>query len=251
MKKWFAFIAIFISSYLVFLVASTPLALVINNVKLPTNIEIESASGSIWQGEISRVVINNNVIEQVKTDLSFWSLLSFSPSVKVTFGDAMLAGPEGKLTLDISSDQFKLSDVELFLSASDIAKQLPLPIPVVAQGNVELQLASMQIAYADKLSCTVGRGEVTWVRAGVVALEQNIKLGKLSAALSCDKGNILAKVEPKNNLGLSFDGTFALASKRMSGTGYLSPGTKFPAELRDALSFLGRPDNQGRYPLRF
>ncbi len=251
MKKWFAIIAIFFSSYLIFLIATAPLALVTNAVTLPKNVEIHGASGSIWQGDIARVVVNNNIIERVKTDVSFWSLFSLSPTVQLTFGDSMLAGPEGKLTMELSSSELSLSEVELYLSASDVAKQLPLPIPVVAQGNIELQLSSVQISYGEKLSCTAAQGELIWLRAGVVALEQSIKLGKLSANLSCDKGNILAKVAPNNNLGLSFDGMLALPSQRASGNGYLKPGAKFPAELKNALSFLGRPDNQGRYPLRF
>ncbi|HBY87078.1 MAG TPA: general secretion pathway protein GspN, partial [Colwellia sp.] len=76
MKKWFAITAIFLSSYMVFLLASAPLALVINNIKLPKNIALQGVSGSIWQGEIVKVTINNNEIEKVKTTVSFWSLFS-------------------------------------------------------------------------------------------------------------------------------------------------------------------------------
>ena len=251
MKKWFAFTAIFLSSYIAFLLANTPLALVINNITYPKNIALHGVSGSIWQGEIARVTINNNDIEKVKTAVSFWSLLSLSPSIDVTFGDAMLAGPEGKFKLIVSSEQFTLTEVELFISASDIAKQLPLPIPLSAQGNVELSLSELVIVTANKLSCLKAQGDVTWSGAGVVALEQNIKLGKFAAEISCDEGNLLAKVSPKNNLGLSFDGVLALAAQKISGKGYLKPGAKFPSQLRSALSFLGRPDNQGRYQLRF
>jgi Bacterial type II secretion system protein N. len=85
----------------------------------------------------------------------------------------------------------------------------------------------------------------------VVALEENIKLGKFAAEISCNEDNLLAKVLPKNHLGLSFDGVLALATQKISGKGYLKPGAKFPSQLRSALSFLGRPDNQGRYPLKF
>jgi general secretion pathway protein N len=251
MKKWFAITAIFLSSYMVFLLASAPLALVINNIKLPKNIALQGVSGSIWQGEIVKVTINNNEIEKVKTTVSFWSLFSLSPSVHVTFGDAISSGPEGKLNLTVSSEQLALTEVEIFMSANDIAKQLTLPIPLSAQGNVELFLSEMVIATGAQLSCSKGAGEVLWSRAGVVALEQNIKLGKFMTEISCDEGNLLAKVSPKNNLGLSFEGVLALATQKVSGKGYLQPGAKFPTQLKSALSFIGRPDNQGRYQLRF
>jgi len=251
MKKWFAFTAIFLSSYIAFLVANTPLALVINNIQLPKNIALQGVSGSIWQGEIVRVTVNNNAIERVKTTVSFWSLFSLSPSIQVAFGDAMLSGPEGKLNLTVSSEQLALTEVELFISANDIAKQLPLPIPLSAQGNVELFLSELVIVTGNQLSCLKAQGDVSWSRAGVVALEQNIKLGKFSAEISCNKGNLVTKVSPKNNLGLSFDGVLSLATQKVSGNGYLKPGAKFPSQLRSALSFIGRPDNQGRYALRF
>lgn len=251
MKKWFAIAAIFLSSYLAFLVATMPLVLLINTIKLPNNISMDSVSGSIWQGEIAQVSMNNNQIEQIKTQLSFWSLLSLSPKVQVSFGDAMSTGAEGKFTLTVSSNHLLLEDVEFFMSANDIAKQIVLPIPVVAQGNVELLLTELRLNISGKLICEQAQGKVSWLRSGVVALDNNIKLGKLSADLACEQGDLIAKVLPKNNLGLNFTTRLSLTNKKASGQGYLQPGVKFPAQLKSALPFIGRPDNQGRYQLRF
>ncbi len=251
MKKWFAVIAIFLSSYVVFLVATMPLALLINNIELPKSIYIDTVSGSIWQGEIAQVSVSNNQVQKIRTELSFWSLLSLSPRVIVSFGDATSAGAEGKFTLTVSSSKLQLNDVELFVSANDIAKQLPLPIPVTAQGNIELSLTELILDRSEKLVCQQAQGQVSWIRSGVVALDNNIKLGKIRAKLDCEQGDLIAKILPKNNLGLSFTTRLSLANQKASGQGYLKPGAKFPAQLKSALSFLGRPDNQGRYPLRF
>ena len=251
MKKWFAITAIFLSSYLVFLVATMPLAFLINNIELPKNVHINSVSGSIWQGEIAQVAVDNNEIQQIKTALSFWSLLSLSPTVDVSFGDATTAGAEGKFTLTVSANKLQLNDVELFVSANDIAKQLPLPIPVTAQGNIELSFSELIIDRSEKLVCQQAQGHISWIRSGVVALDNNIKLGKIDADLDCEKGDLRAKISPKNNLGLSFNARLSLANQKASGQGYLKPGPKFPAQLQSTLSFLGRPDNQGRYQLRF
>ncbi|KGJ92379.1 type II secretion system protein N [Colwellia psychrerythraea] len=251
MKKWFAFTAIFLSSYLVFLVVKVPLALVINTIELPKNIKVDGVSGSIWQGEIAQFTVNNNQVRIIKTQLSFWSLLTFSPTVAVSFGDPVLAGPEGRFILTLSSQQLLLNDVELFLSANDIAKQLPLPIPVTAQGNVELAFTELSLNIADKLTCEQAQGQVTWLRSGIVALDYNIKIGSVKADIYCEQGDLMAKVLPKNNLGLSFTTRLSLAQQKASGQGYLKPGAKFPAQLKSALSLLGRPDGQGRYPLKF
>jgi general secretion pathway protein N len=251
MKKWFAVSAIFLSSYIVFVVATMPLIFILNNIKLPKNIQIGTVSGSIWQGEISKFSVDNNQIEQIKTQLSFWSLLSLSPKIDISFGDAISAGAEGKFTLTVSSSKLLLNDVELFVSANDIAKQLPLPIPVTAQGNIELFFSELSLDTSAQLVCDRAEGQISWLRSGVVALDHNIKLGRIGADLQCDKGDLIAKISPKNNLGLSFDARLSLASQKTSGQGHLKPGAKFPTELQPALSFLGRPDNQGRYTLRF
>lgn len=251
MKKWFYFTAIFLSSYLVFLVATIPLALVINIIEAPKYIKIGAVSGSIWQGKIAHLTVNNNQIQQIKTKLSFWSLLSFSPKLQVMFGDTMLAGAEGKFTLTVSSKELILNDVELFVSANDIAKQLPLPISVNAQGNVELSFAEINFNIVGKLTCQSAQGQVSWLRSGVVALDNNIKLGNISADMHCEQGDLIAQILPKNNLGLSFNARLSLAQQKASGQGYLKPGDKFPTQLKSALSFLGRPDHQGRYQLKF
>lgn len=251
MKKWFAFTAIFLSSYLVFLVVSLPLALVINTIELPKFIKVEGVSGSIWQGEIAQLTANNNQIQQIKTELSFWSLLSLSPKIDVNFGDPISAGPEGKFILTVSSKQVLLNDVQLYLSANYIAKQLPLPIPVTAQGNVELTFTELSLNITDKPTCQQAQGQVTWLRSGLIALDNNIKIGSIKADLTCEQGDLMAKILPNNNLGLNFTARLSLATQKASGQGYLKPGAKFPVELKSALSFIGRPDQQGRYALRF
>ncbi|MEI6893519.1 MAG: type II secretion system protein N [Colwellia sp.] len=251
MKKWSAFTAIFFTGYLAFLVATMPLALLINNIELPKNLNMGSVSGSVWQGEISQISANNYTIEKITTELSFWSLLLFSPTIDVSFGEAMLAGAEGKFTLTLSAEQLLLKDVELFVSANDIAKQLTLPIPVTAQGNVELTLAELNLNTSEKMACEYGQGQISWLQSGVTALDNHIKSGTIKADIDCDKGDLRANISAKNDLGLSFIARLSIAKQKASGQGYLKPGANFPTELESALPFLGRPDNQGRYPLKF
>lgn len=242
--------AVFLSSFITFVIATMPLTFVVNNIQLPKNINIGSVSGSIWEGEIDKIILNNNSLQSVKTELIFWSLFLFSPKLQLMFGDTMLAGPEGKLTITISSEQVELNDVELLVSANDIAKQLPLPIPVTAKGNVELSFSELVLTTTGKLSCKKAQGKVTWLRSGVIALNEEINLGKFKADVHCEKGDIRVKILPENNLGLSFDALLSLTKQKISGQGYVKPGAKFPAQLKSALSFLGNADNQGRYTVK-
>lgn len=251
MKKWFAVTAIFISSYLVFLVSTMPLAFLINTIDLPKKVNVGAASGTIWNGEIAHVAMGNDSVKKIKTQLSFWSFFMLSPKADISFGDAITSGPEGKLTVSVSFSQVSLTDVELFIPANDIAKNLRLPIPVTAQGNAEITFKELSLNTSETISCAKAQGQVNWKRAGVIALDQTVTLGGLSVDLDCDKGDITAKVSPKNNVGLDLNARYNIAKQKASGQGYLKPGAKFPAELKPALSFLGRIDNQGRYKLKF
>lgn len=251
MKKWFAFVAIFVSSYVVFLMSSLPLTFVVNQVKLPSSVKLGVVTGSVWDGKISQLTVNNNDIKKVETSLSFWSLFTLSPSVDINFGDAMIAGPEGELTLEVSSDELSISDAKVLISAADVAKVLPLPIPVAASGDMEINISQLTLVTGNKLECLQGDAEAIWTRARVEALDKNVKLGKLSVDVNCKEGDIFAKVNPKNDLGLTFDALLTLPEKKTSGQGYLKPGAKFPSEVKPVLSFLGRADKEGRYTLKF
>jgi len=260
MKKWFTLGAIFFTSYLVFVLATLPLPWILNKVTLPKSVTLNGVSGTIWQGEIAQVVLTNSAkstqLQQVKTALSFWSLFSLTPKVDIHFGDALLAGPEGKLTLAASQELLSLTDVELFIPANDIAQQAELPLPVTAKGELELHLTQIDISLNEQ-KCQQANGDIGWSHAGIIAMEQNIKLGKLKANISCDKGDLIVKISPKNDLGLSFSAYLGVKGSaknrkvKASGEGYLKPGAKFPAQLKSVLPFLGNTDKQGRYRLAF
>lgn len=246
MKKYFAYTGIFLVAYLVFVLATLPAQFVVSKLTLPKNVGIYGVSGTIWQANIEQVVITNTQIQKVNSSLSFWSLFTLSPQVDLTFGDAMLPGPEGKLTLTASTSELMLNDVDVLIPANTIAQQIALPLPVTAKGNVEMQLAALAISLGDSMQCTQASGQLNWLRAGVIALEQNIKLGKLAADIGCEQGAIAVNLEPKNDLGLTFS-AYIRDKGKISGQGHLKPGAKFPEQLKSALPFLGKADNQGRY----
>lgn len=246
MKKYFAYAGIFLLAYLTFVLATLPAQFVVSKLSLPKNVGIYGVSGTIWQGSIEQLVITNTQIQKVNSQLSFLSLFTLTPKVDLTFGDAILAGPEGQLTLAVSADELALTNVDVLIPANTIAQQIALPLPITAKGNVEVQLTALAISLGESKQCTLASGELSWRRAGVIALEQNIKLGKLSADIGCEQGAIAVNLAPKNNLGLTFS-AYIRDKGKISGQGHLKPGAKFPEQLKSALPFLGKADNQGRY----
>ncbi len=249
MKKKFAIAVMFLMTYLGFLVATLPANIVFKQVTLPNNVSLSGITGSVWHTNVAQVVVDGVVINQVQAKLSFWSLFTLSPAISIKFGDSFLAGPEGKLDITISQEEIEIDNLNVLVKANEIAQQLTLPLPVTAKGDVELILSHAAMDLLNQNKCIAANGVITWSKAGVVALDQNIKLNKLDGKISCDKGVLALLLSPENKLGLTFN-TY-VRNGRISGSGFLKPGAQFPTELNSALPFLGRKDNQGRYRLSF
>jgi len=249
MKKKLAIIAIFLIAYLGFLIATLPSAVVLKQITLPKQVVLSGVKGTLWNTDIEQLTLNNIVIEQVNAKLSFWSLFSLKPKLDISFGDPLLSGAEGKLILFITDQEATITDLSVLVSANEVAQQLTLPLPVSAQGNIELTINQARINIQSK-QCLKIKGDVSWSKAGVVALKQNIKLGHLNADISCEDDALSLIVSPKNNLGLTFSALIHQGGK-ISGQGYLKPGNKFPKALNSVLPFLGKKDHQGRYRLSF
>ncbi|WP_440877160.1 type II secretion system protein N [Thalassotalea sp. PLHSN55] len=247
MKKWFAYGAIFLLFYTVFVLATMPASFVLSKVTLPKDVTVQGVSGTIWQIYAEQVTYQQTQLQKVNITPSFWSLLSLNPKLSITFGDAMLPGPEGQLTVSNLLADIHATDIDITVAANMIAEQLPQMVPLTAHNYVQLQMSEYQMG---KPVCQAAQGKVTWQKASVTALEETVKLGALSAKLSCDNGALVADVEPNNNLGLSFS-AYVRGPNKVSGNGYLTPGDKFPEQVKPLLTFIGKADNQGRYRLNF
>jgi len=247
MKKWSAFIASFLGVYLVLLIALMPAGVVFNWLTLPKNIQLGEVSGSIWQSKVSAIKVDNIVINNVEAKLAFFSLFLWDPKIDVTFGDALISGPEGKTTVSGLLSTLKLSDTKVNISADFIAQKVNLPLPIKAHNFIDVTLDEFTMGNA---LCSSLKGNVTWSKAAVTALDEKISLGKLSADFSCLRGDIVAELAENNDLGLSFTASVGKGFS-MSGDGYLTPNNKMPNAIRQVLPFLGKADNQGRYRLRF
>jgi general secretion pathway protein N len=247
MKKIVNYIALFFMFYLVFLIVTLPANVIVNQIKLPKNIELYGVSGTIWQFNVSTIVSEDVVIHELKGDLSFWSLFSLMPKVDLTFGNAFKAGPEGKLTLETNGEQVIIRDADIQLAANEIASQVKVGIPVDAKGTVQLKVGEFHLGtpYCERLT-----GDIKWPKASVKVMKDTMALGHLKAVLSCEDGGVVVIIDENNDLGLQYR-VDVRGTNKISGEGFLKPGDKFPAKIKPLLSFLGQPDNQGRYRLWF
>lgn len=247
MKKRFTLIAGFISLYLFFLLLLMPASTVIQWVSLPNKLQLESVEGTVWHSQFSAVKFDKLVINNINIKLNVFSLFMFDPQLDVSFGGALFSGPEGNISVNGLLSALRLSDGKISLRANTISSQLNLPVPINAHEFIDVSIDEF---IAGKAICQTLSGRIDWPKAAITALEQKVKLGKLGATLNCQQGDVVMEVLENNDLGLSFITSIGQGFST-SGSGYLQPNDKTPDAIQQVLPFLGKPDNQGRYRLRF
>ena len=246
MKKTFAYVAIFFTAYCIFTIALMPASWLMSQIKLPKNVAVSSVEGTVWHSEIKQVMVDDVVINQVQSSLSLMSVLMLNPELNITFGNALVNGPEGQLTISGLLSDPVVENAQINLAANTVAARLNLPIDIIAHEQLQLNITRFIVGAP---ICSELEGDLQWRNAAATAFEEKVELGSLSAQLSCDKGELIADIDPENNLGLSYKATLKQGG-RFSGSGYLTPAEKFPQPLIAALSFLGKPDSKGRYRLK-
>lgn len=246
MKMRFTIGAIFLSIYLVFVIAATPANFALSYVPLPQSISLNGVKGTIWNMSIDELVHPKVTVSTIEANLSFWSLFTLDPTISLEFGDTFSHGPSGNLVVSGLLADITIQNADLLMSANTIAQQMPLPLPISAGGDVKVSIEEFVVG---KPVCQQVQGSIHWPNAVVSALNETLTLGSLAANLSCEQGALAVIIDEKNELGLSF--TAYVRATRVGGNGYLTPGIDFPEVLKIALPFLGKADNQGRYRLGF
>ncbi|KGJ98105.1 type II secretion system protein N [Thalassotalea sp. ND16A] len=243
-KKYLAIFTGFILLYLVFLVNLAPADKLLSRIELPTGVSLHDISGSVFSGKAKTLTINQLSLENVNWSVSYFSLITLKPEVTVTMG-SNLASISGRLELSNLTSELAISNADIKIDANEVIGQLNLPIDVTAAGQIHLTMAEFAIG---KPICEVAQGAINWPNARVNALEENVELGSLTALLSCEKGSLNITIDPNNDLGLELT-AYVLSKSRIKANGYLTPGDKFPENLKPVLGFIGNKDRQGRYKI--
>jgi general secretion pathway protein N len=252
MTQLWRYSLIFLCSLVVFLIITLPAGVVVKQLTLPKNIHYQSVDGTVWHPVINKVQLEDISLSTIELQLSPWSLLSVNPTITAKIGRDFLVEPEGQLTIDQLLDQGRLTNLSAKLAANVIAERLTLPIKIKAAGLVTLTVEQWQgfISSDQSRLCSTLSGHINWNNAAVTAYQQTIELGKFTANLSCENGQIHAQVLDNNRLGLSAD-IYLNKQGKITGDGFIKPNANMPKELAPLLPMLGRQDNQGRYRLQF
>lgn len=246
MKKLPLAVLGFVGLYLFFTLALVPASYVVSLAKLPEGLSYRSVEGSVWHIQLKQVAFQDIQFSHVDiTPSILGSLFSLAPSASFTLGgrtDAIQAS--GKASL--SQENATLSDFDALIPANTIVDYAKLPMPVEAKGDVNLAIETFG---QNAQGCTELAGTITWPKARVNVMNEQLAVGDIEAQLSCERGEIVLSIDDSAKLGLVF--TLKVAqSGTYYGDGYFKPTPQTPEQITQFLPMMGRADDQGRYPLR-
>jgi general secretion pathway protein N len=252
MKKIITLLAVFLVSFMVFCIIQLPAAIALDVAKpyLPKKLEIGQTVGTVWQGQMMQVRFADEQLNNVHWDIAGWQLFTGKLNANVKFGNARerndISG-YADVSYGLFNNNIKVTDGLVRATVERAMQRLQLPLPVTAKGRVILELDEYSVGAP---YCETLKGEIASPNIDVQGLNGWFNIGPLGGKLSCKSGGVAILIDPDNTLGLEADASLK-ANFDFKVAGYVKPDASLPKDVHDAVKFLGRPDNQGRYPLNF
>lgn len=246
MKPW-KWVVLAVFAYLAMLIAYIPAKHIVgyvqeNNPKLP--VLIGKVEGTLWSGKVDKVIAQGIQISNLKWALSPWSLLIGKASIDVNGGkirDSEQAYVKGTLSTSLFNLQkVSAQELKLFLPARSVMAQVPMPVPVTADGRFRVDIETFEF---DQV-CVELDGKGSWLKGTVSGPTGVIQFGNFDANLSCDGEQFAIQVLPDNKLNLDAKVLLSVAGK-YSIQGRFKAAQDMPKEVHQAANFFGRADSDG------
>lgn len=179
MKTKAGFVALLLGGYLFFLAVSAPAQLL--TLLLPRDIAVHGLTGTLWQGEIEAVRWRGKDMGTLRWRVTFSDLM---PALTVAFRHP--DGPQGQGVIR-GWQQAQLYQWRISVPAGYILHQLPLIVPISAQGDMQLNL---QQAVIDPQGCRSLAGTLNWRGAALGTPLGTVALAQPQAQLRCRAGKL-------------------------------------------------------------
>ncbi|MFQ3205988.1 MAG: general secretion pathway protein N [Glaciecola sp.] len=246
MKPW-KWVILAISTYLILVIAYLPAAHVVsyvqdNTSKLP--VAIGRVEGTLWAGKVDRIITQGIVMNNLRWELSPWSLLLGTASIDLN-GGKIRASEQAYVKGNISASLFNLQNISaheltLFLPARSVMAQVPLPVPVTADGRFRVNIEEFE--FNNVCVSLIGTG--SWLKGTVSGPSGVIDFGNFDANLACENEQFAIQIQPVNKLNLDAKVLLSVAGKYKIN-GRFKPSDDMPREVQQAANFFGAADNDG------
>ncbi|MDX1676311.1 type II secretion system protein N [Arsukibacterium sp.] len=247
MKYW-KLTLVGVLTYLCFVVYLVPAAWFVYWLGLPGNIQVGQVQGTIWQGSATVVQYQGLQFQQLRWQFNGWSLLRLAPQVSLTAGSiGEREQPYITARIAYSFSGLEMQQALVRLPVSQLLPLIKLPLPVVATGELMVEVQQFQ---QGEPWCKSLEGNASWLDARLQPPTGTwLELNSIVADLRCQDGSPVVITDGNNSLGLAV--TAAVENNRLTVNGTLKPEASLPQEVHQAMQFVGRPDEQGRYTIRF
>ncbi|MGI2260922.1 type II secretion system protein N [Shewanella sp. GXUN23E] len=233
--------------YLVFMLALFPARVALQLAPLPPQVNIAGVSGTIWDGSADTVSVDKRLLEQVHWQLKFLPLLTGKVTVDLTVGSRATA-VSGKGLLSWSLSGVQAQDLRFEAPGSFLIGDARLPFRTKVDG--ELSVIVPQLTQG-KPWCEALDGKVFLNHLSVNNQFGDYPLGNIQLALACRNGEVVLSTDEKGN-GLGVKGEVTIGeNNKLLVDAKVRETAEQPDDLKKALSFLGKSDNEGYYPIRY
>ena len=242
-KRYYFFIVIF--SYLLFLITTVPASLVTNIINEKTPVEIQGASGTIWNGKANFISIDDIAnLNETRWTFSVWKIFTgrVAFQINTNFDDQKIVGEVGVSFLK----QFFVNSLSAKISSTKIAELADIPL-VQLSGMVTLDI---EHAHWKMDELPLASGDILWNAASITVAE-TVSLGNLNIILSENDKHLL-NAEIKNKGGdLLLNGNAELvAEKNYAVNMKLSPTSSASNNIDKSLSLFAKRQSNGDFLLK-
>jgi general secretion pathway protein N len=248
MTNYWKFSLLAVIAYALFMVNLLPAAWLVKWAGLPPAVVIGQVQGTLWQGSATVVQYQGLQFQQVDWRFNGWSLLRLAPEFQLTAGNvAAHHQPYATAGLGYSFSGIEVKQALLRLPVSQLLPLIELPLPVAASGELLVEIQDYQ---QGQPWCSRLTGSASWLDARLQPPTGTwLELNSIIADLRCEQGSPVLITDGNNSLGLAV--TAAVDNNRLTVNGTLKPEASLPQEVHQAMQFVGRPDAEGRYTIRF
>jgi general secretion pathway protein N len=246
MKPW-KWVMLAIATYVILVIAYLPAAHVVsyvqtNNPKLPA--AIGQVEGTLWTGKVDKIISQGIVMNNLRWELSPWSLLLGKASIDLNGGkirESEQAYVKGNISASLFNPQnISAHELKLFLPARSVMAQVPLPVPVTADGRFRVEIEEFEFNNA----CVNLIGKGSWLKGTVSGPSGVIDFGNFDANLACEGEQFVIQIQPANKLNLDAKVLLSVTGK-YEINGRFKPSDDMPREVQQAANFFGAADNDG------
>lgn len=243
-KSWFWVLGL--GSYLVFLVATLPAAMVVRFVPLPAGVSLGAASGTWYQGQVDSIRHGNWQLPQLQWQLSLGTLWRGELGFQLRLGSAQqTTQPSGVLQGTAGMHSLQLQQLDVTVPIRWVLPNVTLPMKMDASGDIVLNLTEFS---SGTPYCSALKGSASWQQAKFESPIGWLDLGSIQGSLSCEQGGLQLVTAANNPLGAAL--TVDLLADRYQINGTLQPNASLPKEVHQAMQFVGPQDSQGRYVMQ-